>query len=168
MYRGGCRPGGVVAGDHGRAAGRRRRGFVGPERSWDNSGTTTVGVYRGNTFYLHNANAFGVADMSISFGNAGDIPLAGDWDGNGTTTIGVYRPSTGWFYLRNSLSAGAADVSFFYGIGGGNDKPVVGNWTGDQSGHKTTTIGVFRSGTWYLQLQQQRCGGRHDRLRARH
>jgi hypothetical protein len=47
---------------------------------WDNNGTDTIGVYRGNTFYLRNSNSVGFADMVFSLGNPGDMPIAGDWD----------------------------------------------------------------------------------------
>jgi len=44
-------------------------------------GIDTIGVYRGNTFYLRNTNTTGYADLTFPFGNSGYIPIAGNWDG---------------------------------------------------------------------------------------
>ena len=105
---------------------------------WDGDGDTTIGVYRGKTFYLRNENTIGFATIVFDFGQVGDQPVAGDWDGDGIDTIGLYRPSNGQFLLRNSNDAGAADISFFLGNVG--DVGIAGDWDGD--GKDTT--GVFR------------------------
>ena len=108
----------------------------------------TIGVFRngGQRFFLKNENSSGVADLEISYGVPGDIPIAGDWDGNRITTIGVYRPDNSTFYLRNSNTTGFADLEVNYGIPG--DIPIPGDWDGDG----TTTIGVYRpsNSTFYL------------------
>jgi hypothetical protein len=78
--------------------------------------------------------------VTFSFGQAGDLPVAGDWDGDGRDTIGVYRG--GRWLLRNSLSAGPADLAFTYGDA--TKRPVVGDWNGDG----VDSVGVFRNGTW--------------------
>jgi hypothetical protein len=112
------------------------------------NGTCTLGVYfpDNQTFYLKNSNTLGLADMSITYGPSGVIPLAGDWDGNGTCTIGVYDPSNQTFYLRNSNNAGFADLTIRYGPPGAI--PIVGDW----DGNGTMTIGVYdpTSQTFYL------------------
>ena len=46
--------------------------------------------------------------QTLSVGNRGDIPAAGDWNGDGTITVGVYRPPNSTFYLINSGTAGTA------------------------------------------------------------
>ena len=63
-----------------------------------------IGIFRGSsgTFVLdaNGNNAFDLpADKFAQFGQAGDIPVAGDWDGTGVVRIGVYRPSNGHWYL---------------------------------------------------------------------
>jgi PKD repeat protein len=105
--------------------------------------TSTIGIYRNGLFYLRNSNSNGFADMTIGYGIATDIPLAGDWNGDGIDTIGVYRK--GVFYLRNSNSNGFADITFGYGNLAG-DTPVIGDWNGDG----IDTVGVYRNGVFYL------------------
>ena len=82
------------------------------------------GVVRAGTWNLRNSASTGNADITFPYGDAGDIPVAGDWDGDGTFTAGVVRAGT--WYLRNNKSAGTADVTFRYGNPG--DRPVVGDW----------------------------------------
>jgi hypothetical protein len=48
---------------------------------WNNDGVDTIGIYRGNTFYLRNENTNGFAELIFSLGIPGDMPIAGDWDG---------------------------------------------------------------------------------------
>src|SRR5436190_1434837 len=38
-------------------------------------------------------------DRCLTFGGAGDLPIAGDWSGDGVVSIGVYRPSENAFLL---------------------------------------------------------------------
>jgi PKD repeat protein len=90
------------------------------------NGTTTVGIYRNNEFYLRNTNTAGNADVSLLFGVPGDAPLVGDWNGDGIDTVGIYRNNA--FYLRNINTAGNADVSLLFGVPG--DAPLVGDWNG--------------------------------------
>ena len=90
----------------------------------------TVGVYRptGNVFFLRNSNTSGLPDITVPFGAAGDLPLAGDWDGNGTMTIGLFRPTGNLFFLRNSNTTGLPDITVAFGAAG--DIPIVGDWDG--------------------------------------
>lgn len=48
---------------------------------WDSDGTTTIGIYHGNRFYLRNINTNGYADTLLDLGIPGDMPLGGNWDG---------------------------------------------------------------------------------------
>ena len=147
---------------------------------WDGNFSTTIGVFRpagtqynqtnADQWLLRNELSAGTADIQLSYGAAGDIPVVGDWDGNTTTTIGVVRPpftgdnhtSSYVWYLHN-LPANP-DVTFSYGTSG--DIPVVGDW--DQN--NTTTIGVFRpAGTPFNQttsdqwlLRNTNSGGNPD------
>jgi hypothetical protein len=104
----------------------------------------TPGAFRPSNgyTYLRNSNTTGFADIEFFYGQAGDIPLAGDWNGDGKDTIGIYRNNT--FYLRNSNSAGFADIQFPFGAPG--DIPIVGDWDGDG----IDTIGVVRGNTIFL------------------
>jgi glucose/arabinose dehydrogenase len=109
---------------------------------WDGNGTDTIGVDRGNMWFLNNANDSSPPEAVFAYGNVGDTPVCGDWDGNGTDTVGVRRGNT--FYLRNSNTTGVADVApVVYGNPG--DIPVVGHWTGGAEG-----IGVRRGNTFFL------------------
>jgi hypothetical protein len=60
---------------------------------WDGDGKDTLAVRRGNTYYIKNSLAGGVADQTVIYGRATDTVLVGDWDGNGTSTLGVRRVS---------------------------------------------------------------------------
>jgi len=127
---------------------------------WDGNGTSTPGlVYIQNNalvWYLRNSNTTGVADITFSYGNPGDIPIAGNWDGVGGDTPGVVRSSgmgngsgLGW-YLRNYNSTGVANIAFSYG----NEPmaPITGNWDGvggDTPG-AVNSSGPGSTLTWYL------------------
>jgi hypothetical protein len=109
-------------------------------------GPTTVGVYRGGSWYLNSQNDGSAPEFSFGFGGGStDIPVVGDWNCDGVKTVGVFRD--GAWYLKNRNDASAADVSFFYGAAA--DIPVVGDWDGDGC----DGVGVFRNGTWYLTNQ---------------
>jgi hypothetical protein len=62
-----------------------------------------------------------------------------------TSTTGVFRPSNAILYLKNQNTSGFADI-FIPGYGLAGDVAVVGDWNGDG----VDTIGVFRSGTFFL------------------
>ena len=95
-------------------------------------------------WYLRNSNSRGAADLSLSYGLAGDIPLCGDWDGDGDQTAGIYRGGT--FHLRNTNTSGPADITAAYGFA--SDTPIVGDWDGDGMRHDR---GVPPSNAgWYL------------------
>jgi hypothetical protein len=124
---------------------------------WTGSGKTRIGVFRPSTgeWYL-DIDGDGVldnctVDRCVTFGRAGDLPVAGDWTGRGITEIGVFRPSTGqWFLLTTAPTKlpGCAVSPCAYTFGTSVDLPVVGDWTGEGK----TKIGVFRPGTgeWLL------------------
>src|SRR5207302_497004 len=65
---------------------------------------STVGVFRPSTgqWLLRNSNTSGAPDITLSFGQQGDLPVTGDWDGDGRTDIGVYRGSTFFLALLKS------------------------------------------------------------------
>jgi uncharacterized delta-60 repeat protein len=92
--------------------------------------------------YLRNSNDTGFANTEFFYGQAGDIPVAGDWNGDGIDTVGIYRNGT--FFLRNSNNTGFADLAVPFG--GPGDLPIVGDWDGDG----IDTIGIVRGNTVFL------------------
>ncbi|MCP4219497.1 MAG: hypothetical protein GY765_32985, partial [bacterium] len=79
---------------------------------------------------------------SVAWGNAGDIPVAGDYDGDGSTDLAVYRPSTGRWCIK-----GQASIAW----GTAADIPVPG----DYDGNGTTDIAIYRpsTGRWCIRGQ---------------
>ncbi|WP_188043643.1 immunoglobulin-like domain-containing protein [Changpingibacter yushuensis] len=69
----------------------------------------------------------GSADLSVAYGKASDVPLAGDWDGDGVAGLGVQRGSR--FLVKQVASGGSADVVFTFGRV--SDRAVVGDFDGD-------------------------------------
>jgi hypothetical protein len=88
----------------------------------------------------------GLVTTSLSYGQAGDIPIAGDWTGSGVKRIGVFRSGL-WILDTNNngiLDAGDKVVSF----GQAGDIPVIGDWNGTGA----IKLGLFRSGSFILDL----------------
>jgi hypothetical protein len=78
------------------------------------------------------------------WGQAGDVPFAGDFDGDGRPDLTVFRPSNGVWYIRRS-----SDGNVIYRQWGlATDVPLVG----DFDGTGRDDIAVYRptNGTWYL------------------
>ncbi len=98
----------------------------------------TTGLYdsASNEFLLRNKNTTGGPDLTVVFGQAGDLPVVGDWDADGVTDVGVFRPSTGQFLLQQ----GAQTLTINF-VGAEGDLPLAGDWDGDGF----DTIGVFRA-----------------------
>lgn len=119
---------------------------------WSGSGVATSAVVRGTrrgpagdtqlTWYVRMIEGAGDPDVVFRYGQAGDIPVAGDWDGDCVSTPGVVRGDR-WL-LRNSNSSGAPDIDIRFGQPG--DIPVVGRWTEDG----VSRPGVVRGTTWIL------------------
>jgi len=139
-----------------------------------------IGIYRQGLFVLDQDgnNSFDLpGDRFESFGQAGDIPVAGDWTGSGIVRIGVYRPSNGHWYLdlnnngKWDGSGSGLDLDIAFGQGYAapcvpvsaatlatcGDLPIVGDWTGTG----TSRLGIFRSGVWYLDSQVPTAPGVH-------
>jgi GH25 family lysozyme M1 (1,4-beta-N-acetylmuramidase) len=128
---------------------------------WDGNGSMTPGLIRTNSsgqlvWYLRNENSSGGADITFTYGRAGNIPIVGDWDGNGTWTPGVVTTNTSGQYvweLRNENNSGGADITFTYGrVAGGT--PIVGDW----DGNGTFTPGVVTGNTWNLRNENSSGG----------
>ena len=115
---------------------------------WNGDGRTDIGIFRNGTFILgvlvslRNClsgtcvSTTGVVlQPSITFGQAGDLPVAGDWDGDGRDTFGVFVPgSPGTFILTDDLVKPQIVFPFTGGL------PLAGNWTGGD----TDLVGVFK------------------------
>jgi Tol biopolymer transport system component len=110
----------------------------------------TIGLYRPSTgeFLERNTNTSGRANAIVDFGQAGDLPIAGDWNGDGISDVGVFR--NGQFLLRQpavvTILGGqtftiVTTITVNFGVAG--DLPVVGDWNGDGK----DTPGVFRPGS---------------------
>jgi len=93
--------------------------------------------------------------------NPGDIRLAGDFNNDGCDTLSIYRPSEARFYIINELGSddaglGAAEFSFLFGNLG--DKPVVGDWDGDD----IDEIGLHRESTGFFYFRNTLTSGVAD------
>jgi hypothetical protein len=114
---------------------------------WTGDGRTKVGIYRASTgqWFLdsNNNGIFDAGDPTYGFGGLpGDMPFVGDWNGLGKSCIGIYR-STGSMWLLDLNGNGKFDntpIDAFFPFGGlSGDVPVVGAWTGGNTG-----VGVVR------------------------
>jgi serine-aspartate repeat-containing protein C/D/E len=85
-----------------------------------------------------------VVDHVFQFGQAGDVPVAGDWTGSGVRTVGVFRDGVWYLDMHGTGKWEADDIQTQFGQAG--DIPVVGDWDG--SGRDS--IGVYRDGVWIL------------------
>ena len=62
---------------------------------WDGDGAETPGIFAQGHWQLWNKwSVPGDADVTASFGRAGDVPVTGDWNGDGVTDVGVVRGSS--------------------------------------------------------------------------
>ena len=139
---------------------------------WNGDGKAKVGVFRNGTWYLdYNGNGRwdgcqqdGGQDQCLynSFGQAGDLPAAGDWNGDGKAKVGVFRNGT-WYLDYNGNGRwdgcqqdGGQDQCLYNSFGQAGDLPAAGDWNGDGK----AKVGVFRNGTWYLDYNGNgRCDG---------
>ncbi len=108
----------------------------------------TLSLADGPTVTVDSAHTAGYGGQvtTFTYGQAGDIPVAGDWTGTGVKSAGVFRNGT-WILDTNGdgiLNAGDQVVAF----GQAGDIPIVGDWTG--SGR--IKLGLFRAGAFILDL----------------
>src|SRR4051794_1867586 len=117
---------------------------------WDGDGAETPATFTDGLWQLseHVVRPSG-APLTVTFGQAGDLPVAGDWNGDGITDLGVVRGAEWRLTLGPVLpTAGAPapevwrDVTF----GSPGEVPVTGDWDGDG----VTGLGMVRGRTWLL------------------
>ncbi|MCD9186404.1 MAG: SBBP repeat-containing protein [Pyrinomonadaceae bacterium] len=120
-------------------------GQRGVSGDFDGDGLDSIGSFTNGTWKLRNSN-FPIINLpaplgffTVTFGQAGDLPVVGDWNGDGIDTIAVFRPSAGQFFATNSLVANPP-VDFTVTFGQNGDLPVAGDWNGDG----IDTVGVYR------------------------
>jgi hypothetical protein len=83
-------------------------------------------------FYLRmSANTDPTATtVTVTYGNAGVLPLVGDWNGDGKDNIGVRMGSTFYFRTSEVTTPTETTTSISYG-NGGNEYAITGDWNGD-------------------------------------
>ena len=123
---------------------------------WTRDGKNKIGIFRKGTWYL-DLNGNGQWDGCEIDGCLGpfgdydfDLPVAGDWNGDGLTKVGIYRQGM-WYLDKNGNGSwdGCGTDACLGPFGGeSNDIPVVGDWKGDG----IIRVGIFRAGTWYLDM----------------
>ncbi|MEA2563642.1 MAG: hypothetical protein QOH06_5146 [Acidobacteriota bacterium] len=101
----------------------------------------TIGVFRPSAgkHFLHDSNIPGPPDSTVTLGQAGDLPVAGDWLGLGDRP-GIFR--AGIFTLKR-FNNDILCCSLTFAFGEPGDLPVAGDWNGDG----IDTVGVFRPST---------------------
>jgi hypothetical protein len=135
---------------------------------WNGDGIDTPGVFRPGTgqFTVTDSTAtnpaFSLGVTRVNFGDAGDLPIAGDWDGDGKDSVAVYRPGTGETFFTNAdisnkfapivtLSPGIDFVAF---LGVAEDLPFAGDWNGDG----VDSLGLWRPSTTEMILSDDNVG----------
>jgi len=115
----------------------------------------SVGVLRGNNFYLRNSNTTGFADISVTYNPAGTnaFPVVGDWTGGGYDTVGIFDQSNGLFSLcklNDTASCASPSNILQLVLGNANDQPLAGRWVTPAT---NDGVGVFRPSNGLIYLK---------------
>jgi hypothetical protein len=81
--------------------------------------------------------------MSVTLGEASDVPVAADYDGDGKAEIALFRPRDGTWRLRSP-----AGVIRTIQWGQAGDIPVPGDFDGD--GKADIAIWRLSTGVWWV------------------
>jgi hypothetical protein len=116
----------------------------------------TVGVKRGNTYYLSNDNHS--TPSPYSFGNNDDVPVVGRW-GTGAFSIGVVRGGA------NSAAVEATTLGGYYIVGGNSNRCVdLSNTTigtqsqlSDCNGTRLERLDIRSDGTIHSAVLPNKC-----------
>ena len=95
-------------------------------------------------WYVDKSTTGFASNTTVTWGQNGDVPVAGDYDGDGKPEFAIYRPSTSEFWVVYSSSFYTATQHYVVGAPG--DVPVPGDYDGDGK----VEIAVYRPsiGTW--------------------
>ncbi len=101
-----------------------------------------IAVFHDGRWQFSSANGQ-AASEPLSYGQAGDVPVASNWLSSDRLHLGVFRAGAWFLDVDGNGDFDSAKMSMF-GLAG--DIPVVGDW--DNSGKQR--IGVFRKGNWIV------------------
>ncbi|MBX3290399.1 MAG: hypothetical protein KF855_13760 [Acidobacteria bacterium] len=109
---------------------------------FNGGGATDAAIFNDGTWTYKTTP--GGSASTVSFGQAGDIPVPADYDGDNITDFAVWRPSNGTWYIRQSTTSSTVSTAF----GASTDIPVVGDYDGDGK----ADYAVFRpsTGAWHI------------------
>jgi hypothetical protein len=123
-------------------------GTSGSPASWNGVAVS----FENNTFLVDLNSSFssGFGDVTFSYGFVNDKPLVGRWARGTGHRMAIYRivNGEGWWYLDtnpNNVWDGSDTIGKF-GVNG--DIPFSGDFDGDGDDE----IGVFRNGTWFVDM----------------
>lgn len=107
---------------------------------------TAPPVYIEDTWHNTGYNGPNITLQTSSFGQAGDLPIAGDWTGSGVKRLGAFRNGVWYLDINGNGIFDAGDKTVAFGQAG--DLPVVGDWNGTGK----IKLGLFRNGMFILDL----------------
>jgi hypothetical protein len=93
---------------------------------WDGDGKAPIGAFANGVFALRNSNTPGSPDITLRYGQEGDIPLSVR-SKTASDSVAFFRPAVATFFFRDSLAADAGQVVITLGIAG--DQPIIGQWS---------------------------------------
>lgn len=136
---------------------------------FDGDGKADFGIYRMESdstgrWYVRSSkpNSPNTPVWGWAHGSPGDIPVVGDFNGDNVDDYGIYRlnpnDSTGYWYVRNG-GGGSPTPVWGWTHGSPGDKPIVGDFNGDN----VDDYGIYRvvnaTGNWYV-----RSGGNGNQI----
>ncbi len=98
---------------------------------WNGNGIRSIGTFEDGIWHLdiNGDGQFDHHDVTVRYGDSGDIPVVGDFNGDGVEEIAVYRSGTWLIDSDGNRELDATDKSFQ--LGSDADQPIVGDWDGD-------------------------------------